>query len=205
MYPRLTRIRFFCKPLSDCNMKLESYLTNVAHLSPQVVDDLTALFTRRVLKKGDLLFKRGGMCKEVFYVEQGILRLFYENNQGKDISAWFIEEGCFIAAVDSLFQDTPSKDSCEALENAVVYTASHANLDKLLDHPQGARTAFYALYEITQRLTEYIVALKFQSAEERYNLLIETYPDIFQRANLGHIASFLGITQETLSRIRSKK
>jgi hypothetical protein len=68
-----------------------------------------------------------------------------------------------------------------------------------------ARLAFHAVYEIAKKLAEYIIGLKFQSAEDRYKTLMKEYPLIFQRARLGHIASFLGITQETLSRIRAGK
>lgn len=75
----------------------------------------------------------------------------------------------------------------------------------LNENHELAKLAFHAVYELAKKLSEYIIGLKFQSAEDRYNALMNEYPKVFQRSKLGHIASFLGITQETLSRIRAGK
>jgi hypothetical protein len=75
----------------------------------------------------------------------------------------------------------------------------------LSENHEMAQFAFHAVYALTRKLSEYITGIKFQSAEDRYNALMKDYPGIFQRVKLGHIASFLGITQETLSRIRAGK
>jgi len=78
-------------------------------------------------------------------------------------------------------------------------------LEIILNSEKGARLAFYILYEIAHKMTEFISSIRFQSAEERYKALIKEYPSLQQRTSLGHIASYLGITQETLSRIRTNK
>ena len=95
---------------------------------------------------------------------------------------------------------------CELLEDSVVYSLKYSDMEIMLDENHDmARLAFHAVYELAKKLSAYIIGFKFQSAEDRYNTLMKEYPQIFKRARLGHIASFLGITQETLSRIRSRK
>ncbi|MGD9976445.1 MAG: hypothetical protein AB7S54_00725 [Bacteroidales bacterium] len=68
-----------------------------------------------------------------------------------------------------------------------------------------AKFAFHALYEIAKKMTEFIISIKFQTAQERYKTLLQDYPFIFQRVQLSYIASYLGITPETLSRLRAEK
>jgi CRP-like cAMP-binding protein len=77
-------------------------------------------------------------------------------------------------------------------------------LETLLNNEKGAQTAFHIMYEVTRKMAELNDSIRFRSAEERYTTLISNYPEILQRVSLGQIASYLGITQETLSRIRGK-
>ena len=96
--------------------------------------------------------------------------------------------------------------NCELCENSLVYSIPYSRLEAMLDeHPGLAKFAFYTVLEITRKISGLMAGIKFQTAEERYNTLMQDFPSVFQRAQLGHIASFLGITQETLSRIRAGK
>lgn len=186
-------------------MELPKHLIEIARLSDSSAEEVKAYFTRREYHKGEMLFTQGDVCRQIFYVEQGLVRLYYHSGTGKDITAWFAPENNFIAAVDSLFYDRPTRECCEALEDSVIYTMEYADMEGMLSREAGARLSFFSLFEITRRMSEYIVSIKFQTAEERYRILLSEYPSVFQRVQLGHVASFLGITQETLSRIRAGK
>jgi CRP-like cAMP-binding protein len=186
-------------------MEIPKKLKENLKISADFEEELKLLFERKEFSKGELLFRQGDICKHAFYIEKGLVRVYYNSNNGKEITAWFSAENTFITAIDSLFNHKPTSDYCEILENSIVYSIRYSDLEALLDKGQGGRMAFHVLYEITRKMTEFIVSIKFQTAEERYNTLIQNYPSIFQRAPLGHIASYLGITQETLSRIRAGK
>jgi CRP-like cAMP-binding protein len=186
-------------------MELSEYLKNIAKLSDSLEEDLKNLFEPKEFSKGDHLFKQGDLCRHLFYIKKGLVRVYYYSGNGKEITAWFSAENTLVTAIDSFYYHKPTRDNCEVLEDSVVYPINFSELELILNSEKGARLAFYILYEITRKMTEYISSIKFQSAEERYKALIKEYPAIQQRTSLGHIASYLGITQETLSRIRSNK
>lgn len=186
-------------------MELSEYLKNIAKLSDSLEEDLKKLFGPKKFFKGDLLFKQGEICRHLFYIEKGLVRVYYYSDSGKEITAWFSAEKTLVTAIDSFYYHQPTRDYCEVLEDSVVYPINFSELEIILNSENGARFAFYILYEITHKMTDFISSIKFQSAEERYRALIKEYPGIQQRTSLGHIASYLGITQETLSRIRANK
>jgi CRP-like cAMP-binding protein len=186
-------------------MELSEYLKNIAKLSDSLEEDLKNLLEPKEFFKGDFLFKQGEICHHLFYIEKGLVRVYYYSVNGKEITAWFSAENTLVTAIDSFYYHRPTRDYCEVLEDSVVYPINSSKLEIILNSEKGAQLAFYILYEITRKMTEYMSSIKFQSAEERYNALIKEYPAIQQRTSLGHIASYLGITQETLSRIRTKK
>jgi CRP-like cAMP-binding protein len=186
-------------------MELSENLKNITHISDSLEDVLKNLFEPKEFSKGDHLFKEGEICRHMYYIEKGLVRVYYYSVSGKEITAWFSAENNLITAIDSFYYHKPTRDNCEVLEDSVVYPIKFSEFEVILNSEQGARLAFYILYEITLKMTTFLSSIKFQSAEERYKALIKEYPTIQQRTSLGHIASYLGITQETLSRIRANK
>lgn len=186
-------------------MKIPKQIKKIAKLPDSFNSELESIFERREVKKGELLFEEGTICHHVFFIDKGLVRIYYYSNSGKEITAWFFQENSYFTAIDSFYNHRPTHDFCEALENSVIYTIKYTELENLLNKEYGARMAFHVLYELMKKMTEFIVTIKFQSAEDRYNIMLKEYPSIFQRVTLGHIASYLGITQETLSRIRAAK
>ena len=186
-------------------MELSDYLKNNTMLSDSLEEELKNLFEPKEISKGNFLFKQGELCQHLYYIKKGLVRVYYYSGSGKEITAWFSAENTLVTAIDSFYYHKPTRDYCEVLEDSVVYPINFSEWDIILNSEKGARLAFYILYDITRKMTDFISTIKFQSAEERYKALINEYPSILQRTSLGHIASYLGITQETLSRIRSNK
>ncbi len=187
-------------------MKLPAYIKSIAHLSPQTEEAVGAIFTRDEFPKGHILYRQGEICHHIYYIEQGLARVYYTTKNGKEITQWFSADNSFLTAVDSFYNHRPTMVNCELLEDSVVYSLKYSEMEAMLnDNHDMAKFAFHAVYELAKKLSEYIISFKFQSAEDRYKALMKEYPQVFQRAKLGHIASFLGITQETLSRIRAGK
>ncbi|MFH0841717.1 MAG: Crp/Fnr family transcriptional regulator [Bacteroidota bacterium] len=185
-------------------MELTGYLKDNEKYSDSFKGDLENFFTLKRYSKGDYLFRQGDVCRHLFYINKGLVRIYYYSSKGKEITLWFSSEDTLITAIDSFYNHKPTRDNCEALEDLVVYSISHSQLEALLTDKKGAQTAFYIMYEVTRKMADLIDSIRFQSAEERYISLLNYYPAILQRVSLGQIASFLGITQETLSRIRGK-
>lgn len=187
-------------------MKIPAHIKELGKMSPAVEKEIGSLFKRHEFPKGYILFNQDEICKHVYYVEKGLARVFYNSQNGKDITIWFAADQSFITAIESFYHNNPSRDTCELLEDSVVYSISFDDMDKMLNKNHHlAKFAFHSLFEITKTMAVYMFNIKFQNAKEKYNTLLKMYPQIFQRVQLQHIASFLGITPETLSRLRAEK
>lgn len=185
-------------------MELSGFFKDNAKYSDSFKKEFEALFTSKEFLKGDHLFRQGEICRHLFYIKKGLARVYYYSDKGKEITLWFSAEDSLITAIDSFYLHKPTRDNCEALEDMVVYTITQPQLEALLNDPKGAQIVFYITYEVTRKMADHLESIRFRTAEDRYQSLISSYPAILQRISLGHIASFLGITQETLSRIRGK-
>ena len=193
-------------PGGSNEMYLPSYIKKIGKLTDQTEQYIAALFQRDEFPKGHMLYSQGDICHHIYFMEKGIARVFYHTENGKEITQWFFAEDSFFTAIDSYYNHKPTMVNCELLEDSVVYSLRYSEMEAMLDENHDmAKLSFHVVYAIAKQLSQYIIGLKFQSAEDRYNALMKEYPQIFQRVKLGYIASFLGLTQETLSRIRAGK
>ncbi len=168
----------------------------------QLFADFQSIMERISYSKHYILHEEGKVCKHLFFIEKGIARAFYHKD-GKDITAHFAVENTSITAIDSFIQRKRSRYNIELLEDSVVVSCSNQAMQQLLtEKPQYQKYIIKFLEQIYVDLAERIEDILFHTAKERYDKLMEYNPEILQRVNLSHIASYLGITQETLSRIR---
>lgn len=167
---------------------------------------IQTFFYREELPKGHILFRQGETCNTVYFIEHGFARIYYFSESGREITAEFFSEKSSVTAKDSFFLHKPTIYNCELMEDCVIYSISYSELESLIDkNHEFSKFVIRVILKFAKDMTEYIANLKFQTAEERYNTLITNNPTILQHVSLGHIASYLGITQETLSRIRAGK
>ena len=186
-------------------MNLVDFLKTVTPIAPETEAAVNKVFKSEKLPKYHKLHEQGSVCNKLFYIESGLSRTFYYNEEGKDITYRFNEENTFTALIESYLSQKPSFYSIELLEPAVIHSASFAEFEVLLDnHPELMKVNSHVLRNFLLQLNERIIALQFHNAHERYKIFADKNPGLLQRVSLGHIASYLGITQETLSRIRSK-
>ncbi len=175
-------------------------------LTPEMLEAITQRVVLENHKKGTTLLREGDVCRKLYFVEQGMIRFYYTNEEGKDITHWFAQEQSILTEVISYFNQTASEYYLETLEDSTLLTLTLDSLNYLLDHfPELERFGRIFSLNMAVEFGEKIKDIQFRTAQERYQLLIEKHPDIIQRVPLGHIASFLGITQQSLSRIRSNK
>ncbi len=139
-----------------------------------------------------------------FTLSHGDWRGFFYYKEGRDVTAWFASEGGIVSAIDSLFTGAPSMYNIELLENCEVYSLQYNKLEPVFDRfPVVERLGRLLVTHNYLLLDERMKLFVFCTAEERYDRLIQQIPDVFRRVRLGHIASYLGMTQEHLSRVRA--
>jgi len=184
---------------------LVQYLHKIHRLSPKAVQAILSICsTQKVVKNKDL-HPIGHTCRNIYFVEEGLLRIYYIKD-GRDITESFQAENSLVARADSLFDAKPSKKGIQAIENSKLVAINSAKLFALYDEYPDIERLFRKVYEQAYVNTvERIESIQFFTAEERYRKIMETSSDILLRIPLKYIASYLGISQVSLSRIRSKK
>ena len=186
-------------------MNFIDYIHQKTLIDNETLKALDTLFIPKQYKKYSYLLKAGSPSKEVFYIEEGIMGQFYTKEE-KDITHAFYMENDFYMPVENIYFHQPYPFALEALEPCLVRVAEFAQVEEIINNnPQLERFMRMLLVSFLKSLSDRIYAIKFQTAQERYELLLKNYPKILLRVPLGHIASFLGITQQTLSVIRSGK
>ena len=144
-------------------------------------------------------------CKTIYFINKGIARIYYYKD-GIDITDSFATENNVIVRVESLFTGKPSRKAIQILEDAEIVAIDANKLFKLYDSYPEVERLFRKIFEASHVETvNRIEGIQFHSAEERYKALLEEAPTIIQRVPLKYIASYLGITQVSLSRIRGQR
>lgn len=184
--------------------QLLTHIQNYAPLSTEAQNALQDCFEKITLPKNDFLLTEGKICRHLYFVESGALRGFY-NLDGKEITHWFGFENDFVTSFHSFITQEPAVENIQLLEGCILWRITKDQLIALFDQYHEIERLMRIAYEKYYiRLEERFVNGQFKTAAERYENLLQHTPHIIERIPLGYIASYLGISQETLSRIRSK-
>lgn len=184
-------------------LNFRTYLRDKMLISPEHTEKLMALVTIRNFHKNDFLLSEGQICRHTFYVEKGLLRFYSVGEDGKEHIVQFAPEGWFLSDRSSLYFNQPSSFFIDAIEDTRVV---------LLDQPfnetaAGISTEYrnyneYLLQNHIRHLQNRINLLIGATAEKRYLDFIKLYPELTLRVPQWMISSYLGITPESLSRVR---
>lgn len=186
-------------------MLLLKEIENIVPVTKAMESAIRKKFVGQTYAKTEILQEAGNIVRTLYFIEKGLIRIFYHKSNGKDVTYGYYQEGDFVTIPESFYTQCPSKYHMEMLEDGLVYAISYTDLHLLLkEFPQMQQLENKTLQNFLLKAGERIVALQFQTARQRYDTMIEKQPEIILRAPLGSIASYLGITQETLSRIRNK-
>lgn len=172
-------------------------------LSAESRDALASILHRIELPKDHRLVKQDSVCHYIYFIEQGLTRTFYYKDE-KDVTDWLSAEGDFACSIISFLTGRPDRRGIQLLEDSVLWGMHHDDLERLYKQYHeierlGRLLVGFGLIQVQQRFDD----LHFATAAQRYQTLMDTNPTFIQRVPLGMIASYLGITQETLSRIRA--
>jgi CRP-like cAMP-binding protein len=186
---------------------LEDIIQSTYLLPEQVLEEVLGHFQHSEYPKNYFLLKAGKPCKHIWFMTQGAVRYFYTNDQGKETNTWFSLDTQIITDAPSLVNQTPSQESIQLMEDSELYSIEYANIQTLLQNHHSFALWYIRLVELhyISQIEDRIADLQFLDAKERYQKLLNLCPDITNRISLGNIASYLNITQETLSRIRAGK
>ena len=185
--------------------KLLERLNQLVLLNPQQQRDLCQKLTVIEVNKNDVLLERGQISNHLYFVVAGVLRSSCEVD-GKDVTRWFSVEGDFASAYFSFVYRQPSEDQILPVTEATVLSLSYNALQDLSRHDS-------IWIDLNRHLLEYyytlllqrVLAFQTQSTAERYEHLLQEHPDLESQVPLGYVASYLGMSQETLSRLRARK
>ena len=162
-------------------------------------------FIAEEFPKNHVLIKEGQYVHKLFFLEEGMVRSFHYA-EDKEVNSWFYTPNQFFTSWYSFHEKNASLESMETLEPSLIYAIDHSNYHKLMDtYPEFQKLGRLIAEEQLAFVDYYSRGYMFMSAKKRYDLLLSFFPDVELRIKLGHIASFLGVSQETLSRIRRNK
>ena len=179
-------------------------LSGISFLSEKSKNELLPYITIKTIEKGDFVLKHDAICKHMYYVNKGLVRIFYYKN-GKNITEWFAGESNFCFSITSFFNEIPSKLVIEAIDDSEIILLSKVGLQKLKTSNIEIANLLIEFFSRSLILSQKrMESLQFETAKQRYTNLLKEQPAIINKVPLQYIATFLGITQETLSRIRAK-
>lgn len=171
---------------------------------PDLLVDLQQFMEPLHFPKHHLLHHEHTVCYHAFFIEKGGVRVFH-HKEGKDITSHFAFEMESVTAVDSMLRGDKSMYNIELLEESWLHAVTYEDMEKFFQMSiRHERLGRLFMQEAYVELVERIEDIQFHSAQERYDALLKKRPYLLQRVPLKHISSYLGITQETLSRIRGQ-
>jgi CRP-like cAMP-binding protein len=186
--------------------ELYTYLNNITPISAKTWDLLQGFFVQKEMHKLDYFCKVDRVATKIAFLQKGIVRSFYTNNEGQELNKNFFVAPAFIGAYSSLITQMPNKLAQQALTPCVIWETDYANIKQLYDtcpdlERLGRLIAEY--YFVEKEIRE--VNLLSLEAKDYYKIFQQQYPTLEQQIPQYHIASYLGITATQLSRIRAEK
>lgn len=185
---------------------LKEYLTRHIEITDEEMDAFSSKFKSRATKRGEVLLEANSICRHMYFVNKGCLRVYLMDDKGSESTRFLIPEGRFGTAFPSFILQEPSQAYIQSIEPSEILYLTYQDFRSL----PAILPAWEKLYSMNLE-SDYIESIKriesliTMSAKERYALLMENSPGLIQRLPSKIIADYLGISQETLSRLKSKR
>lgn len=186
-------------------MKIDQILNEIYPLPVETIAEISKHIKEVRFEKGHILLRADRVEKHLYFLKKGVVRAF-ATHEAEDITFWFGKEGETVLSMKSYVDNQKSYESIELLENCELYEMNIERLKALFNEDihianWGRKLAEKELVKLEKR----IISRELQSAKQRYDELLTTQPSLLQRVQLKYIASYLGITPVSLSRIRKEK
>lgn len=186
--------------------ELEQYIKSFFGIAEtEKLHEISTLFKLTKYKRGEFVFETGQHCNTLFFLQAGFLRI-YAQSEEKEVTQWICTKGYFGTDLESFFYNKPSQWTIQALVDTEIYMISKSDYDTIKDVvPQWNELEKKFIIKCFTTMEGRIFNHLSMSAEERYNSFFENNKELFNQVPLQYIASMLGMTPETFSRIRNKQ
>ncbi|MBQ1582138.1 MAG: Crp/Fnr family transcriptional regulator [Prevotella sp.] len=186
--------------IRDIARELARKYSTMTHVELDVMEDLLVPMKFR---KGEQILKEGEICRNIYYVHQGLIRQYYHKN-GKELTEHLGVEGTIFMCIESLFKEEPTQLMVEALEHSIIYALPKVKLEMVALHNVNIQILYRKILEESLILSQVHADLvRFESAQDRYKKMCKLNPEVIKRTPLIHVASYLQMSPETLSRVRT--
>lgn len=167
------------------------------------LDLLESILVPMKFAKNEMILKEGDTCTNIYWVVKGLVRQFYYKNE-KELTEYMATENCIVMCIESLFQEQPTRLQIKAIEPTVMIAMPKAELEAVAMKSVNIQILYRKILEESLILSQHHAdMLRFESAQDRYQKLVKDQPQLVLRAPLVYIASYLQMTPETLSRVRT--
>ena len=184
--------------------QLIASIKSIIDLTPQEVDCVKQLFQENFIKKGGFFLAEGEVCKHAGFIVKGLVR-YYINHDGEDKTYDFAQENNFICNYESFLPGTPSTKNIQALEDCEILQISYADLQMFYNSIAHAeRFGRIVIEQVFVHTLKDLSSFYTDTPEHRYDKFLKEHPDLQQRISQYHIASYVGVKPQSLSRIRKR-
>ena len=183
----------------------KTFISQISPISDIEFEQTLIFFTEQTLSKGDFFVEQHKVCRKIAFINSGVLRTFYINDKGEEVTSCFCTENNFTTSYKSFILQQPSTLSIQAMETVELLVIDFENLQKLYSTSMAWQNIGRLFAEKEYIVMEqYAAVLNNDTAKEKYLRLLNEQPQIIKKAAVKDIASYLGVTTRTLSRIRSE-
>ena len=167
------------------------------------LDMLESILVPMKFQKGEIILPEGEVCKNIYWIAKGLVRQFYFKN-GKDLTEYMATENNICMCIESLFKEEPTRLQIMAIEPSILYALPKDALEQASIKSVNIQMLYRKILEESLILSQvHADMLRFETAQDRYVKLVKRQPQLVLRAPLVYIASYLQMTPETLSRVRT--
>lgn len=167
------------------------------------LDILESVLVPMKFAKGERILDEGQTCEHIYWIVKGLARQFYFKN-GKELTEYMATENTVMMSIESLFMEKPTTQIIQALEPTVIYALPKKELEAVAMRSVNIQILYRKILEESLIISQqHADMLRFESAQDRYQKLVKSCPQLVLRAPLVYIASYLQMTPETLSRVRT--
>ena len=192
------------EPLSNTHDIARELARKYSTMTHEELDILESILRPERYAKGQIILKEGDICRSIYYIDKGMIRQFYHKND-RIVTEHLGEERTIFMSIESLFKEEPSRIQIEAIEPTLIYALPKVDLERVALHNVNIQLLYRKILEESRILSQIHADLvRFETAQTRYKRMCKLMPQVVLRAPLVYIASYLQMTPETLSRVRSK-
>lgn len=197
---KFNKMKELLKNTRDIARELARKYSTMTHDELDILEDVLVPMK---FAKGQMIIREGEVSRYLYYIDKGLVRQFYFKN-GKEVTEHLALEGSIVMCIESLFKEEPTRLQAEALEPVTIYAMPKSRLEEVALHNVNIQLLYRKILEESLIYSQIHADLvRFETAKDRYQRLCKMSPQITLRAPLVYIASYLQMTPETLSRVRS--